>query len=186
MQDPFLKKMKRRSGQGSSPRTKIAKTEETVENNEQSPDNRIQVGEQIPSIVLVDDDENQVDILQEASSSGLVIFFYPRANTGGCTAQACKYRDEFSHYEAKGYKVFGCSADSPKSQKNWRTKHSFPYSLLCDKEFKLISLIGAKRGKSVIRSHIVISKGGILSHAKIKISPKDSSTEALKFINSAE
>jgi peroxiredoxin Q/BCP len=181
--------MKRRSGQRSSPRTKIAKTEETtVENNEQSSDklNRIQVGEQIPSIVLVDDDENQVDILQEASSSGLVIFFYPRANTGGCTAQACKYRDEFSHYEAKGYKVFGCSADSPKSQKNWRTKHNFPYSLLCDKEFKLISLIGAKRGKSVIRSHIVISKGGILSDAKIQISPKDSSTEALKFINSAE
>ncbi len=74
--------------------------------------------------------------------SGVVLFFYPRANTPGCTKQACGFRDEYKKFQDAGYKVFGMSADKPKSQLNWKNKHSLPYSFLCDPEFK----VGAEAG----------------------------------------
>ncbi len=69
--------------------------------------------------------------------SGVVLFFYPRANTPGCTKQACGFRDEYKKFQDAGYKVFGMSADKPKSQLNWKTKYSLPYSFLCDPDFKV-------------------------------------------------
>jgi peroxiredoxin Q/BCP len=69
--------------------------------------------------------------------SGVVLFFYPKANTGGCTKQACGFKDEYKKFQDAGYKVFGMSADKPKSQLNWKTKYSLPYSFLCDPEHKV-------------------------------------------------
>jgi thioredoxin-dependent peroxiredoxin len=80
--------------------------------------------------------------------------------------------------------VYGCSADSPKSQSTFITKQKFNYSLLCDQEKVLIKAIGASTGNSTVRSHIVIGKGGILLDVQIKISPKDSAASALDFIKS--
>ena len=69
--------------------------------------------------------------------SGVVLFFYPRANTPGCTKQACGFRDEHQKFLDAGFKVFGMSADKPKSQLNWKNKHSLPYSFLCDPDYKV-------------------------------------------------
>ncbi|KAI8896837.1 thioredoxin-like protein [Globomyces pollinis-pini] len=160
-------------------------SEEDVEDEEKPAKLKFTVGEKITSLTLLNEEEEPVDLLAEAETHGLVIFFYPRASTPGCTVQGCLFRDEFSKFEEHGYKVFGCSADSPKSQKNFRVKQNFNYPLLSDKEFKLIGAIGAKApGNKVTRSHIVIGKGGVLLDTKIKISPKESAAEALSFIES--
>lgn len=79
--------------------------------------------------------------------------------------------------------VYGLSGDSPTSQANWKTKHSFPYSLLCDPGQILLSLLGAVKGpKSNQRSHYIVEKGGKIVDAKYTVSPKDSTRLALEFI----
>lgn len=65
-------------------------------------------------------------------SKGLVVFMYPRANTGGCTKQACGFRDRIKEFEASGYDVVGLSFDKPKSQSNWKSKYELPFHLLTD------------------------------------------------------
>lgn len=80
--------------------------------------------------------------------------------------------------------VYGLSADSPKSQSSWKTKHNFPYHLLCDPGFALTKILGAAKSaqKTNQRSHFIVEKGGKLVDAKYTISPKDSCTKALEFI----
>jgi peroxiredoxin Q/BCP len=143
-----------------------------------------QIGSKITNIVLKNESDEPVDLLKESQDSGIVIFFYPKANTPGCTVQGCLFRDHYSEFEALGYKVFGCSADSPKSQTTFITKQNFNYSLLSDPKHELIKAIGASSAGKITRSHVVIGKGGIFLDAKIKISPKDSAKEALEFIKS--
>ncbi|KAI8904412.1 thioredoxin-like protein, partial [Gorgonomyces haynaldii] len=141
------------------------------------------VGDEIPSLVLSNERGEEVNLLDEAKESGLVIFFYPKANTPGCTKQACEFRDKTDDFTEKGYKIFGCSADSQKSLTNWKTKYDFKYDLLSDPQFELIGPLGIKKApKSVIRSHVVIGKGGVIEDLKIQISPLESPKQALEFI----
>lgn len=108
--------------------------------------------------------------------TGILLFSYPRANTGGCTAQAKGFNENFAALEKAGFKVFGLSADKPKSQANWRAKHSFQFNLLCDPthELALKKLGWSKGGTSVARSHVVVEKGGKVLDYQSPISPKDS------------
>jgi peroxiredoxin Q/BCP len=130
---------------------KVKETVETVQNTKI----KFKVGEMISSLKLQDQDGNEVDIMAEAKNHGLVIFFYPKASTPGCTTQGCLFRDNHAHFEKAGYKVFGCSADSCKSQKTFQTKQSFPYSLLSDPKYELISACGSKEALKIIRNFLL-------------------------------
>lgn len=143
---------------------------------------KLAVGDQVPDLTLHNQDGNEVNLLAASLASGLVIFFYPKANTPGCTTQACLYRDQKADFASKGYSVYGCSADTPAAQKKWIEKHGLGYELLCDREFKLISTLGIKKGeKSIVRSHVVIEKGGRIAQI-VNVSPKESVTKALELI----
>ena len=85
------------------------------------------------------------DIISLSSMIGkkVVLFFYPKANTPGCTAEACNLNDNYNRFKSDGYEVVGVSADSEKVQKNFSDKFSFKYSLLCDVDKKIISSYGA-------------------------------------------
>ena len=85
------------------------------------------------------------DIISLSSMIGkkVVLFFYPKANTPGCTAEACNLNDNYNRFKSDGYEVVGVSADSEKVQKNFSDKFSFDYSLLCDVDKKIISSYGA-------------------------------------------
>jgi peroxiredoxin Q/BCP len=159
--------------------------------NEQDSDGKVVEGEMLPSgFVLQAEDETMVDLNEVAKSSGFVIFFYPKANTPGmfivdkgCTKQACGFRDNYDVIKKAGYKIYGCSADNPTPQANWKTKQKFQYSLLCDPSTKFLKRFGVfKAPKSVKRSHIIVAKGGKVVQVKIQISPGDSVDEATKFI----
>jgi peroxiredoxin Q/BCP len=83
--------------------------------------------------------------------------------------------------------VYGLSGDSPKSQASWKTKHNFPYHLLCDPGQILTKVLGAAKGaKSNQRSHFIVEKGGKLVDAKYTVSPKDSCKLALEFVKSQQ
>lgn len=135
------------------------------------------------------------------NKTGLVIFSYPRADTPGCTTQACGYRDVHDEFDKLGYTVFGLSTDKPGAQMRWKTKRELKYSLLSDPDSSLLKALGATTDKKVRHSlfqvslllldtvcwcdqrcHWVIEKGGKLLEAKIGVKPKDDPANALKFI----
>ena len=137
---------------------------------------KLVVGQQFPQLGLLEtDEESKIDLSEVLKTHGLILFFYPRANTPGCTAQACGMRDNLDSITKAGYKIFGMSADKPKSQANWRAKHTFGYNLLCDPEGGSLKVLGVLKGpKSVSRSHIIVEKGGNVVLAEYGVSPKAS------------
>jgi peroxiredoxin Q/BCP len=111
-----------------------------------------------------------------------LIFFFPKADTPGCTTQACGFRDAYPRIQDANAEVIGISADPPKALAKWRTKQSLPYTLLSDPDHRIIEAFGAWGEKSmygkayfgVIRSHFVFGADGTLEEAHLKISPQDS------------
>lgn len=170
---------KRRSGRGGD------------KDNEQEPKKAKEgpaVGDECPDFVL-ETDESTPDAKKTLAlkdivmDSGAVIFFYPKANTGGCTAQACGFNDNYDKLVSAGYSVYGMSADKPPAQAKWKAKHQFRYPLLSDPTFEVMKKLGiVKGGKKINRSHIVIEKGGKIKDLKIGISPKNSVVEALETV----
>ena len=86
--------------------------------------NTLQVGDKVPSFSVTDQDGNTIDSSQFMGSN-TVVFFYPKANTPGCTAEACNLRDNYAELQAQGYELLGVSADSEKRQLNFKNKFKF-------------------------------------------------------------
>lgn len=144
---------------------------------------KLSVGDEIDTVdvTLMMEDEKEVTLKELTEKHGIVIFMYPRANTPGCTKQACGFRDDYEKFKKCGFEVYGMSYDKPKSQKNWKIKYTLPYHLLTDESGAAIKAFGANKApKGVIRSHIVIAKGGKVLDIRNKISPGDSFTSALE------
>ncbi|KAI0782768.1 thioredoxin-like protein [Abortiporus biennis] len=167
-------------------RASAKKSAEKVEEEEESSSSKdigkIDVGDSLPSVTLKNEEGEDVDVSTLTEEKGLVLFLVPKANTPGCTNQACAFRDQYPDFTALNYEVYCLSADSPNAQKNWRTKHSFPYPLLSDPKRTLIAALGAADGAKTKRSHFIFEKGGKLLQKTIPVSPKDSTRLALEFI----
>ncbi|GMH41594.1 hypothetical protein BSKO_09504 [Bryopsis sp. KO-2023] len=146
------------------------------------------VGDACPDFELETDEsspgaERKISLKEMVKDNGVVIFAYPRANTPGCTTQACGFKDKFDVFEKAGYKVYGLSADKPRQQANWRKKHCLQFNLLCDTKYEVLEMLGmTKTGKKITRSHIVIEKGGLIKDIKIGVGPKSSIAEASKTV----
>ncbi|KAI9848147.1 MAG: hypothetical protein M1837_000821 [Sclerophora amabilis] len=99
--------------------------------------------------------------LVDESSSGVVLFTYPKASTPGCTTQACLFRDSYTPLTTTGFSIYGLSTDSPTSNTTFKTKQNLPYRLLCDPSATLISAIGFKKAsKGTTRGVFVVGKDG--------------------------
>ena len=93
----------------------------------------LNVGDKAPEFTLTADDGTPVS-LADYRGQKLVIYFYPKADTPGCTKQACSFRDNYGIYEEKGIIVIGISYDSPESHKKFKQKYNLPFILLSDKK----------------------------------------------------
>ncbi|KAM0791626.1 hypothetical protein ACM66B_006065 [Microbotryomycetes sp. NB124-2] len=142
----------------------------------------LEVGDVVPDVTLKNEDDNDTSLASLYNESGLVIFSYPKANTPGCTNQACGYRDIYDDIKKQGFNVVGLSQDKPKAQSSWKTSKNLQYSFLCDPDRVLLKQLGATEAKK--RCHWVIEKGGKLLEAKIGVKPADDPTNALEFIKS--
>jgi peroxiredoxin Q/BCP len=92
----------------------------------------IQIGDSCPSFILPDQTGKMVDINEFIGKKKLVLFFYPKDDTPGCTKEACEFRDRYADFLDLGTEVFGISSDSESSHIDFKKKHSLPYSLLSD------------------------------------------------------
>ncbi|CAI5712201.1 unnamed protein product [Peronospora destructor] len=146
--------------------------------------NDLTVGKPVTKeVTLMNQEGKEVVLADTFREQGVVFFMYPRANTPGCTKQACSFRDNITTIKDAGFAVYGLSGDSSNVLKSWKSKQSLPFDLLSDPEHKLISYFGSSlAGKKVQRSHVVILKGGVVGDIAAKVSPADSVSRAIKFV----
>lgn len=135
--------------------------------------------------------ENQIGEkvqLSDYQGKKLVLFFYPKASTPGCTVEACNLRDNHSMFISKGYEILGVSADSQKKQQNFINKHELTFPLLADENKEVIDAYkvwGPKKfmGKEydgIHRTTFVIDENGIIEDVILKVKTKEHSGQILK------
>lgn len=105
----------------------------------------IEVGADLPAVASVDQDGKEVKFPGDAAKGLTLVYFYPKADTPGCTAQGCSLRDAYEKLTEKGVKVYGVSADKAESQKAFKDKYKLPFTLLADKEGKVIESFKVKK-----------------------------------------
>jgi peroxiredoxin Q/BCP len=100
------------------------------------------LGATLPSIQAPDQDGKTVDLAAEGSKGWTLVYFYPKADTPGCTKQACSLRDAYSVLTGKGIRVYGVSADDPAAQKAFQQKYKLPFTLIADSDKKVMDAFG--------------------------------------------
>ncbi len=148
--------------------------------------NQLKIGDKAPDFEALTDQNKKVR-LKDFKGSRLVLYFYPKDDTSGCTAQACLFRDQYPEIEAKGAVVLGVSPDGVESHQKFRAKHHLPFPLLVDTDHAIAQKYGVWGEKSmygrkymgIVRSHFVIDEKGKIADIQYKVSPKKSAELAL-------
>lgn len=141
----------------------------------------LQVGDKAPEILGVNQDRKEIK-LSDFAGKKLVLYFYPKDNTPGCTAEACSLRDGYDDLRKAGYEVLGVSADSAASHQKFITKQQLPFQLIADTETKLSEQFGTWGQKSMygrtymgmFRTTFIIDENGVIQRI---ISPKEIKTK---------
>ena len=136
-------------------------------------------------------DEDKTVSLTDYVGKPVILFFYPRADTPGCTIESCGFRDTFKKLQAAGAAVLGISRDTPKDQAKFRAKFNLPYALLCDVDEKVCNQFGVLKeknmyGKKVIgieRTTFLIGPDQTLLHIFPKVTPEGHAEEVLALLN---
>lgn len=139
------------------------------------------VGDKAPEVLGVNEQGEQI-LLSHYRGKKVVLYFYPKDNTSGCTAEACSLRDNYSALKDKGYEVIGVSVDSAASHKKFIEKHELPFTLIADTDKLLVNEMGVWGEKSMygrkymgtFRTTFVIDEEGVI---KKVFSPKEVKTK---------
>ncbi|WKD86489.1 Peroxiredoxin Bcp [Polaribacter huanghezhanensis] len=146
----------------------------------------LKIGDAAPNFTAKDNKGNTIQ-LSDYKGKKLVLFFYPKASTPGCTTEACDLRDNYQTFLAKGYDVLGASADSAKRQQNWIDKHELPFPLLADEDKTVINAFGVWGPKKFMgreydgihRTTFVIDENGKIEDIITKVKTKAHAAQIL-------
>jgi peroxiredoxin Q/BCP len=149
----------------------------------------LQIGDTAPDFELLTD-AGETLRLSDLRGRRVVLFFYPRADTPGCTRQACGFRDRFPRIETANATVIGLSPDVPRDLAKWKIKESLPYTLLSDPDHAVAEAYGAwgektsygKTYMGILRGHAVIGPDGVIEDLRLRISPEESVESAVAFL----
>ncbi|WP_297333065.1 thioredoxin-dependent thiol peroxidase [Flavobacterium sp.] len=144
-------------------------------------------GDKAPDFSGMDQDGN-THTLGNYKGKKLVVFFYPKANTPGCTAEVCDLRDNYERFQAANYELLGVSADSAKAQGKFRDKFSFPFPLIADENKEVINAFGVwgpkkfmgKEYDGIHRTTFVINEEGIIDEVITDVKTKAHAAQILK------
>tara|TARA_R110000868_G_scaffold6247_4_gene35679 strand:- start:42 stop:494 length:453 start_codon:yes stop_codon:yes gene_type:complete len=148
--------------------------------------NTLKVGDKVPSFSAKDQDGNTIK-LEDYSGKKLIVFFYPKASTPGCTAEACNLRDNYKELQSEGYELLGVSADSEKRQAKFKEKYEFPFPLLADEDHTVINAFGVwglkkfmgREYDGIHRKTFVVDGEGIVTKVIDKVKTKDHAAQLL-------
>jgi peroxiredoxin Q/BCP len=143
-------------------------------------------GDKMPFFEVMDQDGNKVTS-DDLKGKKTIIYFYPKDNTSGCTAEACNLRDNYEALTAKGYNVVGVSKDSAASHKRFAEKHELPFTLLADTSLQMLQDFGASGekkmyGKTVmgtLRRTFIFDENGMLERVIEKVDTKNHAAQIL-------
>jgi len=148
-----------------------------------APAAELKLGDKLPTLTLPDQDGKPFDLSAYGSEGYLLVFFYPKANTPGCTAQACSLRDGEAELTSRGVKILGISADKPESQKKFVSDQKLPYPLIADSEGKAIQAFGVEGMLGFARRSAFLFHNGKLVWRDAKSSTKDQASVVLKALD---
>jgi len=144
----------------------------------------LKIGDKAPDFQAKDQNGNAIR-LDQFRGKKVVLYFYPKDNTPGCTAEACNIRDNYRDFLNKGYVVLGVSGDSEKSHQNFIDKYDLPFPLISDQDKNVIKAYGAwgeksmygKKYEGIIRMTFIISEDGFIEKIIEKVKTKDHSRQ---------
>ena len=147
----------------------------------------LKVGDHLPEFKSVNQDGEPVRY-SDYSGKKLVVFFYPKANTPGCTAEACDLNDNISILKTEGYQLLGVSADPVKNQKKFHEKFGFQYPLLADENRDVIEKFGVWQLKKfmgrefmgIVRTTFIFDENGICTRVIDKVKTKEAAKQILE------
>ena len=151
--------------------------------------NTLKQGDKVPNFTVNDQDGNAVS-LSDYKGKKLIVFFYPKASTPGCTAEACNLRDNYKVLQDKGFELLGVSADSEKRQSNFKNKYEFPFPLLADEEKEIINAFGVwglkkfmgREYDGIHRKTFLVDEEGVVAHVIDKVKTKDHAAQILELV----
>ncbi|SHI48980.1 thioredoxin-dependent thiol peroxidase [Algibacter luteus] len=144
-------------------------------------------GDAVPNFTAKDEQGNTIS-LSDYKGKKLVVFFYPKASTPGCTVEACNLRDNYKALQEEGFELLGVSADSAKRQANFKNKYEFPFPLLADEDKTVINAFGVWGPKKFMgreydgihRKTFIINEKGIVDRVIDKVKTKDHAAQILE------
>ena len=148
--------------------------------------NLLQKGGKMPDFKGLDQNGNEISS-SDFKGNKLVIFFYPKASTPGCTAEACNLNENLDSLQKQGYKVIGISADSVKRQKNFSNKYNFQYPLIADEDKSIINAFGVwgpkkfmgREYEGIHRTTFLVNEDNVIEEVISKVKTKDHANQIL-------
>lgn len=150
----------------------------------------LQVGEQLPDFHVKNQDGKDIHS-QDLKGKKLIMFFYPKANTPGCTAEACHINENIELLKSQGYEIFGVSADPEKNQKKFSEKFGFQYDLLCDVDKEICEAFGVWQLKKfmgrefmgIVRTTFIFDENAVCTHVIEKVDTKNAAKQILEIVS---
>ena len=147
----------------------------------------LKIGDKAPNFSSKDQ-EGKLHSLEDYRGKKLVVFFYPKASTPGCTAEACDLRDNFERFSANNYALLGVSADNEKAQSKFKEKYNLPFPLLADENKEVIQAFGVWGPKKFMgrtfdgihRTTFIIDENGVIEDIITDVKTKEHANQILK------
>ncbi|MBE0637177.1 MAG: thioredoxin-dependent thiol peroxidase [Bacteroidales bacterium] len=151
---------------------------------------QLQIGHKAPDFNALDQDGRTIS-LKDFAGSKVILYFYPKADTPGCTAESCNLRDNYDELMGKGFKILGVSADPVQKQKKFAEKYNLPFPLIADTEKVVLKAYGAwgekkmygKAYEGIIRMTFVIDEKGMIERVIDNVKTKDHAAQVLEAMN---
>lgn len=147
----------------------------------------LEIGNSAPDFKLLNQDK-EWESLKNYKGKKVILYFYPKDDTPGCTSEACNFRDHYEYWISKGFHVLGISPDKPETHKKFREKYNLPFSLLSDPEKETIKAYGAwglkklygREYEGLIRSTFIIDEKGNIEETFMKVKTKEHTEQIIK------
>ncbi len=150
----------------------------------------LKVGDKAPVFKGMNQDEKEIS-LNDFSGKKVILYFYPKDNTPGCTAESCNLSDNYDAWSSKGFEVIGVSPDSASSHQRFIAKHNLRFNLIADTEKEILQQYDAwglkkmygKEYMGVLRKTFIIDENGVITHIFEKVKTKDHTNQILAELN---
>jgi peroxiredoxin Q/BCP len=141
------------------------------------------IGEPVPDVIAPDEEGNPVRLARLCREGLTLVYFYPKASTPGCTAQACSLRDAFAVLQERGVRIIGVSADSPSAQKRFKEMQRLPFTLLADEKRDVIRGFGVPLIAGLSRRQAFLIKDGRIVWRDLTASTSQQAADVLKVLD---